>query len=84
MWQKDAIGSTMNKQRREHSHPSYVCFSAAHDFAVGDVGAVYKILFINSYTIQNTSTSKGTPHCKWLTAQIFCRKKIVCDVTKFA
>lgn len=54
----------MNKQRREHSHPSYVCFSAAHDFAVGDVGAVYKILFINSYTIQNTSTSKGTPHCK--------------------
>lgn len=35
------IGSTMNKQRREHSHPSYVCFSAAHDFAVGDVGAVY-------------------------------------------
>lgn len=41
VWQKDAIGSTMNKQRREHSHPSYVCFSAAHDFAVGDVGAVY-------------------------------------------
>lgn len=44
----------MNKQRHEHSHPSYyVCFSAAHDFAVGDVGAVYKILFINSYTKKN-------------------------------
>lgn len=43
----------MNKQRREHSHPSYVCFSAAHDFAVGDVGAVYEILFINSYTKKN-------------------------------
>lgn len=43
----------MNKQMREHSHPSYVCFSAAHDFAVGDVGAVYKILFINSYTKKN-------------------------------
>lgn len=43
----------MNKQRREHSHPSYVCFSAAHDFAVGDVGAVYKILYINSYTKKN-------------------------------
>lgn len=46
----------MNKQRREHSHPSYVCFSAAHDFAVGDVGAVYKILFINSYTKKNNMT----------------------------
>lgn len=43
----------MNKQRREYSHPSYVCFSAAHDFAVGDVGAVFKISFIISYTKKN-------------------------------
>lgn len=40
----------MNKQRREHSHPSYVCFSAAHDFAVG---GVFKISFIISYTKKN-------------------------------
>lgn len=43
----------MNKQRREHSHPSYVCFNAALDFAVGDVGTVFKISFIISYTKKN-------------------------------
>lgn len=82
----------MNKQRREHSHPSYVCFSAAHDFAVGDVGVVFKISFIISYTKKNNMAvidkilllAKEHLTANDSLRKFYAEKKIVCDVTKFA
>lgn len=43
----------MNKQRCEYLYFSYVCFSVVYDFVVGDVGVVFKILFIILYIKKN-------------------------------